>query len=105
MVGARGVLPSGGPVSTDGPCGVPGRRPVPGAGEGDLGRAVRGACMSNVTPSVASPLLWAVTLAGVLFFFAVDFVLPRRPHAVKFREAFGWTAFYLALPVIFGSFA
>src|SRR3569833_1955006 len=81
MVGARGVLPSGGPVSTDGPCGVPGRRPVPGAGEGDLGRAVRGACMSNVPPSVASPLLWAVTLAGVLFFFAVDFVLTRRAHA------------------------
>jgi tellurite resistance protein TerC len=57
------------------------------------------------TQSVASPLLWAVTLAVVLFFFAVDFVLTRRPHAVKFREALGWTAFYLTLPVIFGIFA
>ncbi|GAB2855873.1 TerC family protein [Actinoallomurus bryophytorum] len=59
----------------------------------------------NVTQSVASPLLWTVTLAGVLFFFAVDFVLTRRPHTVKFREALGWTAFYLALPIIFGIFA
>jgi tellurite resistance protein TerC len=57
------------------------------------------------TSSVASPLLWVVTIAGVLFFFAVDFVLTHRPHAVKFREALGWTAFYLALPVIFGIFA
>lgn len=61
--------------------------------------------MSADTSSVASPLLWAVTLAGVLFFFAVDFALTRRPHAVKFREALGWTAFYLTLPVIFGIFA
>jgi tellurite resistance protein TerC len=59
----------------------------------------------NATQSVASPLLWTVTLAGVLFFFAVDFVLTRRPHTVKFREALGWTAFYLALPIIFGIFA
>jgi tellurite resistance protein TerC len=55
--------------------------------------------------SVASPLLWVVTLAGVLFFFAVDFVLTRRPHAVAFREALAWSAFYLALPVVFGIFA
>jgi tellurite resistance protein TerC len=46
-----------------------------------------------------------VTLAGVLFFFAVDFVLTRRPHRVAFREAMAWTAFYLALPIIFGVFA
>jgi tellurite resistance protein TerC len=61
--------------------------------------------MSNATPSVASPLLWAVTLAGVLVFFTVDFLLTRRPHAVHFREALGWTAFYLALPIAFGIFA
>ncbi len=61
--------------------------------------------MPTVTPSVASPTLWAVTLAGVLFFFALDFVLTRRPHAVRFREALLWTGFYLALPVLFGIFA
>jgi tellurite resistance protein TerC len=59
--------------------------------------------MSNA--SVASPLLWTVTLAGVVFFFALDFVLTRRPHAVRFREALAWTAFYLALPIAFGIFA
>lgn len=59
--------------------------------------------MSNA--SVASPSLWAVTLAGVVFFFAVDFVLTRRPHAVRFREALAWTGFYLALPIAFGIFA
>jgi tellurite resistance protein TerC len=61
--------------------------------------------MSTATSSVASPLLWVVTLAGVLFFFAVDFALTRRPHAVAFREALAWTAFYLALPIVFGVFA
>src|SRR3954469_16043860 len=105
MVCVRGVLPRAGPVSTDALSGVPGRRPATTVGEGDLGRrAVRGARMSNVTPSVASPLLWAVTLAGVLFFFAIDFVLTHRPHAVKFREALAWTAFYLALPILFAVF-
>jgi TerC family integral membrane protein len=58
-----------------------------------------------MSTSVASPLVWVVTLASVLFFFAVDFVLTRRPHAVAFREALAWTAFYLALPIVFGVFA
>ena len=57
------------------------------------------------THSVASATVWAVTLAGVLFFFALDFVLTRRPHTVEFREALAWTAFYLALPVGFAVFA
>jgi TerC family integral membrane protein len=60
--------------------------------------------MSAVAPSVASPQLWALTLAGVLFFFALDFVLTRRPHTVRFGEALAWTAFYLALPMAFGVF-
>jgi tellurite resistance protein TerC len=57
------------------------------------------------TSSVASPSLWAVTIAGVLFFFAMDFILTHRPHAVRFREALLWTVFYLTLPLIFGVFA
>jgi tellurite resistance protein TerC len=61
--------------------------------------------MPTSAASVASPTLWVVTFAGVLFFFAVDFALTRRPHAVRFREALLWTAFYLALPLIFGVFA
>jgi tellurite resistance protein TerC len=34
----------------------------------------------------------------------LDFVLTRRPHTVRFREALAWTAFYLALPVGFAVF-
>ena len=52
--------------------------------------------------SIGSPLLWSVTLALLLGLLAVDFVITRRPHDVPMREAFGWTAFYLALPVVFG---
>jgi tellurite resistance protein TerC len=60
--------------------------------------------IASSVSSVASPALWAVTVAGVLFFFAIDFVLTRRPHTVRFREALAWSAFYLALPVAFGVF-
>jgi len=52
--------------------------------------------------TIASPTLWAVTIAGVLALFALDLALTRRPHEVTMREALGWSAFYLALPVLFG---
>ncbi len=55
--------------------------------------------------SVASPAIWVITVAGVLLLFAVDLVLTRRPHEVPMREALGWSAFYVALPVIFGGVA
>jgi TerC family integral membrane protein len=54
--------------------------------------------------SVASPLLWAVTIAGVVALLALDFLLTRRPHEVAMREAIGWSAFYIALPLAFGGF-
>lgn len=54
------------------------------------------------TASVASPALWTLTVAAVLLLFAVDLVVTRRPHAVSLREALGWSAFYVALPMIFG---
>ncbi len=53
--------------------------------------------------TVATPALWAWTLAGVLALFAVDFVITRRPHEVSTREAVGWSAFYIALPLAFGA--
>ena len=35
-----------------------------------------------------SPLIWAVTLAGIMLVFIVDFVVVgRRPHVVGMREA------------------
>ncbi|MGC1210534.1 MAG: TerC family protein [Micromonospora sp.] len=52
--------------------------------------------------SVGTPTLWAVTIAGVLALLVLDFLVTRRPHEVKMREALGWSAFYIALPLAFG---
>ncbi|MGL5857716.1 MAG: TerC family protein, partial [Angustibacter sp.] len=54
--------------------------------------------------SVAGPGLWAVTIAAVLALLVLDFVLTRRPHEVSMREAAGWSAFYIALPLAFGGY-
>ena len=54
--------------------------------------------------SIASPQLWAVTIAVLLGLLALDFVLTRRPHDVPMREAVGWSVFYLALPAAFGAY-
>ncbi len=51
---------------------------------------------------VGTPLLWTVTLLGVLALLAVDFGLTRSPHAVSMREAILWSSFYVALPLAFG---
>ncbi|WP_430787640.1 TerC/Alx family metal homeostasis membrane protein [Actinoplanes sp. G11-F43] len=53
-------------------------------------------------PSIASPQLWAISVAVLLALLATDFVITRRPHAVEMREAVGWSVFYLALPGLFG---
>jgi TerC family integral membrane protein len=53
-------------------------------------------------PVVGTPTLWAVTIAAVVVLIAVDFLLTRRPHEVSLREAAGWSAFYVALPLAFG---
>ncbi|WP_433528710.1 TerC/Alx family metal homeostasis membrane protein [Micromonospora sp. CA-263727] len=53
--------------------------------------------------SVGTPTLWAVTLAGVLTLLVLDFLVTRRPHEVSLREALGWSAFYIALPLLFGA--
>ncbi|WP_344611507.1 TerC/Alx family metal homeostasis membrane protein [Dactylosporangium salmoneum] len=54
--------------------------------------------------SIASPMLWAVTVAVLLGLLAVDFWLTRKPHDVPMREAVGWSAFYLALPMGFAGY-
>ncbi|GAA3292243.1 TerC/Alx family metal homeostasis membrane protein [Dactylosporangium vinaceum] len=54
------------------------------------------------TQSIASPQLWAVTIAVLLVLLALDFVMTRRPHDVPMREAVAWSVFYLALPAAFG---
>ncbi|TDB71632.1 TerC/Alx family metal homeostasis membrane protein [Micromonospora sp. KC721] len=52
--------------------------------------------------SVGTPTLWAVTIVGVLALLVLDFLVTRRPHEVSIREALGWSAFYIALPLAFG---
>ena len=39
-----------------------------------------------------------------MLLLAVDFVLTRRPHEVGMREALGWSAFYIAVPLAFGAY-
>ncbi|PZG17345.1 tellurium resistance protein TerC [Micromonospora craterilacus] len=53
--------------------------------------------------SVGTPSLWAVTIAGVLALLVLDFLVTRRPHEVSLKEALGWSAFYIALPLAFGA--
>ena len=46
---------------------------------------------------------WAATLGLIAALLAVDlFASGRRPHAVGFREAAGWSVFYIAIAVLFG---
>ena len=53
--------------------------------------------------SIADPLLWGVTIAAVVILLGVDFLVTRKPHEVSMREAIGWSAFYIALPLAFGA--
>jgi TerC family integral membrane protein len=53
--------------------------------------------------SVADPGLWGITIAAVLGLLVLDFMLTRKPHDVSMREALGWSAFYIALPLAFGA--
>jgi tellurite resistance protein TerC len=52
--------------------------------------------------TIGSPKLWTITVAALMLLLAVDFMLTRRPHEVRMREAVGWSVFYLALPLVFG---
>jgi TerC family integral membrane protein len=54
------------------------------------------------TESIGSPTLWIATIAGVLALFVVDFLITRRPHDPSMREALGWSAFYIAIPLLVG---
>jgi TerC family integral membrane protein len=54
------------------------------------------------TASIGTPTLWIATIAGVLALFVVDFLITRRPHDPSMREALGWSAFYIAIPLLFG---
>lgn len=52
--------------------------------------------------SVGTLTLWAVTIAGVIALLVLDFLATHKPHEVLLKEAFAWSAFYIALPLAFG---
>ena len=54
--------------------------------------------------TVATPGLWAATIGAVLALLVLDFLITRKPHEVSMREAVGWSAFYVALPLAFGAY-
>ncbi|MDN4483349.1 TerC family protein [Demequina lignilytica] len=53
--------------------------------------------------TIATPGLWAGTIAAVIALLVFDFLITRKPHEVSFKEALGWSAFYIALPLAFGA--
>jgi tellurite resistance protein TerC len=53
--------------------------------------------------NIGSPALWGGFLAGVLVLLAIDLhVSSRRGHGERFREAIGWSLFWIALSLGFG---
>lgn len=58
---------------------------------------------ASPTATIATPTLWAVTIGLVVALLVLDFLVTRRPHDVSLREALGWSAFYIALPLVFGA--
>jgi len=50
-----------------------------------------------------STAAWAATIGLIAALFFLDlFVSGRRPHAVGFREATGWSVFYIGVAISFG---
>jgi TerC family integral membrane protein len=64
--------------------------------------ASAGATIDTVA-TIGTPMLWLVTIGTVVVLFVVDFLITRKPHEVSMREAAGWSAFYVALPLAFGA--
>lgn len=66
--------------------------------------APHGTLPASMSPleTIATPGLWAGTVALVLALFLIDFAITRRPHEVGMGEALRWSIFYLAIPLAFG---
>jgi tellurite resistance protein TerC len=55
-------------------------------------------------PNINSPELWIGFLAGVLVVLGFDLYLSsRRGHGERFREAIGWSIFWIVLSLVFGA--
>jgi tellurite resistance protein TerC len=56
-------------------------------------------------PNIGTPALWAGFLLGVLVLLAIDLrVSSRQKSEQGFKEALGWSIFWIALSVGFGAF-
>jgi tellurite resistance protein TerC len=49
-----------------------------------------------------SPTGWAATIGLIAALFAIDLLITRSPHTVGFREAVGWSLFYISVALAFG---
>lgn len=58
----------------------------------------------GVIDSIGTPALWGGLIGAVVVLLAVDFLVTRKPHEVSMKEAVGWSAFYIALPLAFGGY-
>jgi tellurite resistance protein TerC len=59
---------------------------------------------TSAIDSIGTPGLWAFIIGAVVVLIALDFLLTRKPHEVSMKEAVGWSAFYVALPLAFGGY-
>jgi tellurite resistance protein TerC len=55
-------------------------------------------------PNIGTPALWAAFLAGVLLLLGVDLYISGKHGETGFKEAVGWSLFWIALSVGFGAF-
>lgn len=50
-----------------------------------------------------SLLVWSLTVGAILLLVVVDLLtVSAKPHEVKFKEAAGWSVFYIGLAIAFG---
>lgn len=52
--------------------------------------------------TIATPTVWGFTLTAIAVLLVLDFIVTRKPHEVSVKEAAGWSAFYIAIPLAFG---
>ncbi len=54
--------------------------------------------------NIHSPLLWVAFLAGVFLLLAIDLKVSSRHEEGTFKDAIGWSVFWILLSVGFGAF-
>jgi tellurite resistance protein TerC len=56
-------------------------------------------------PNIGSPILWVCFIAGVLLLLGIDLWISGRQKSEQgFKEALGWSLFWIALSIGFGAF-